>query len=204
MTTTRTDRGGAPRLRTRDGRALDHAAHRWFGHADAAEQRALDHVVGPALDIGCGPGRHLVALSERHVFALGIDISSAFLDIARGRGVNVLQRSIFDRLPGARRWRCALLFDGNIGIGGDPAALLARIAALLRDDGRIVVETEVEDGPDDIVLVRAETPDTLGPWFRWTTVGPNRLASIASDLDLRIVDAWEDGDRCFARLDVRR
>jgi SAM-dependent methyltransferase len=192
-----------PRLCTSDGRVLDLPVDRWFGPADAAELRALEHAVGPALDIGCGPGRHLVALKERHVFALGLDISSSFLDIARGRGVNVLQRSVFERVPGSRRWRSALLFDGNIGIGGDPTALLCRIAELLRDDGRIIVETEVHDGSDDIVLVRAETVDAVGPWFHWTTVGPRRLRAIADTLGLEVVESWEDDERAFARLDIR-
>src|SRR5439155_4072549 len=77
-------------LRTVDGRVLDLPVHRWFTAAGLAEQRALDHAVGPALDIGCGPGRHLVALAERHVFSLGIDVSAALLDVARDQGVNVL------------------------------------------------------------------------------------------------------------------
>jgi len=193
----------APRLRTVDGRVLDLPVDRWFGVADAAEQRALDHAVGPALDVGCGPGRHLVALAERRVFALGLDISSAFLDIARGRGVNVLQRSVFDRVPGPRRWRSALLFDGNIGIGGDPVALLRRIGDLLRDDGRVIVETTLDDGDDDVVMVRAETADAVGPWFRWTTVGPGRLRAIAATLDFEVAELWQDDDRSFVRLDVR-
>jgi SAM-dependent methyltransferase len=190
-------------LRDQDGRVLDLPAHRWFGPADAAELRALDHAVGPALDIGCGPGRHLVALAERHVFSLGLDISSPFLDVARGRGVNVLQRSVFDRVPGTRRWRSALLFDGNIGIGGDPVALLARTADLLTDDGRIIVEVAPTDGDDDVLVVRAEAGEDVGPWFPWTTVGPNRLRSIAGTLDLGIKEAWDDAGRSFARLDLR-
>ena len=192
-----------PRLCTADGRALDLPVARWFGEADAAEQRALDRAIGPALDVGCGPGRHLVALAERAVFALGIDISSAFLEVARGRGVNVLQRSVFDRVPGRGRWRSALLFDGNVGIGGDPAALLRRIADLLREDGRIIVEIEPTDGSDAVVLVRAETEHQLGPWFRWTTVGPSRLRRLARAVDLVVAEAWEDDDRRFVRLDVR-
>ncbi len=206
MTTTGLETAAASasfRLCTVDGRALDVPVDRWFGPADAAEQRALDHAVGPALDVGCGPGRHLVALAEREVFSLGLDISSAFLEIARGRGVNVLQRSVFDRVPGVRRWGSALLFDGNVGIGGDPAALLGRISELLRDDGRIIVETELGEGTDEVLLVRAEGVDVVGPWFHWTTVGPRRLQAIAAALSLEVVEVWQDDGRCFARLDVR-
>jgi SAM-dependent methyltransferase len=188
-------------LRTRDGRTLALTADRWFAEASAAEQDALDHAIGPALDIGCGPGRHLVALGQREVFALGIDISPVFVDVARRRGVNVLERSVFHRVPGAGRWRSALLLDGNIGIGGDPALLLSRVLGLLATDGRIILEIEPEDGADDVVEVRAETPTSRGPWFRWTTVGPQRLAWVARSAHLDLVETWNADDRCFARLE---
>ena len=191
------------RLCTVDGHVLDLPVHRWFAVAGAAEQRALDHAVGPALDIGCGPGRHLVALAERAVFALGIDISSELLDVARRQGVNVLERSVFERVPGVGKWRSALLLDGNIGIGGDPVALLTRIGELLAPDGRLIVEIEPVDSTDRVLLVRAETPVAAGPWFRWTTVGPRRLAAIARTVGFDIVDAWDANDRRFAHLRPR-
>ena len=190
-------------LCTPEGRVLDLPVHRWFAAAGAAEQRALDHALGPALDIGCGPGRHLVALAQREVFALGIDISSELLDVARRQGVNVLERSVFDRVPGTGKWRSALLLDGNIGIGGDPVALLSRIAQLLTIDGRLIVEIEPFDAADQVIVVRAETPVAAGPWFRWTTVGPRRLAAIARTVEYEVVDLWDAEDRRFARLEPR-
>jgi SAM-dependent methyltransferase len=192
------------RLCTTDGRVLDLPAHRWFAAASAAEQRALDHAIGPALDIGCGPGRHLVALAERNVFALGIDISAPFLDVARSRGVNVLERSVFARVPGPRRWRTALLFDGNIGIGGDPVALLSRVVELLRDDGRVIVEIEPDDAEHAVMVVRAEVDEEVGPWFHWTTVDLDRLTTIASAVGLDVVEAWDSDARRFAVLAVGR
>jgi SAM-dependent methyltransferase len=198
------ERGPVPvLLRTHEGHVLDLPVRRWFAVAGAAEQRALDHAVGPALDIGCGPGRHLVALAEREVFALGIDISSELLEVARGLGVNVLERSVFDRIPGPGRWRSALLLDGNIGIGGNPVALLARIGQLLTTDGRLIVEFDPFDAAPQVLLVRAETPDAAGPWFRWTTVGPERLTTVAETVGFDIVDAWEAADRRFAVLQLR-
>ena len=194
---------GPVRLRTIGGDVLDLPVHRWFAAAGITEQRALDHVIGPALDIGCGPGRHLVALAERRVFALGIDISGPLLDVARGQGVNVLERSVFDRVPGVGKWRTALLLDGNLGIGGDPVALLARVGELLTSDGLLLVELESLDFPDEVLLVRAETPAAVGPWFRWTTVGPRRLEAIAWNVGYEIVDAWDADGRRFARLGRR-
>jgi SAM-dependent methyltransferase len=191
------------RLCTSDGHVLDLPVHRWFAAAGVAEQRALDETVGPALDVGCGPGRHLAALAERRVFSLGIDISPAFLDHARGHGVNVLERSVFDHVPGAGRWATALLLDGNIGIGGDPVALLERLRQLIAPHGRLIVEIEPRDVTDRVLLVRAETAHQTGPWFRWTTVGPSRLVAIARAVGMSMVDSWDADDRCFVRLERR-
>ena len=49
-------------------------------------------------------------------------------------------RDVFGPLPGEGRWDTALLADGNIGIGGDPVALLARVRELLAPEGRVVVD----------------------------------------------------------------
>ena len=40
------------------------------------------------------------------------------------RGGAALRRDVFAPLPGEGRWYTALLADGNVGIGGDPVALL--------------------------------------------------------------------------------
>jgi SAM-dependent methyltransferase len=194
-------------LRDAGGSVLELPAHRWVAPADPVEEELLARVRGPVLDVGCGPGRHLVALRERGVFALGIDVSPSFVAIARSCHVNVLERSVFDAIPGAGRWAAALLLDGNVGIGGDPVALLARLAALLRPDARVIVEHEADDysdgGGHDVRLVRAETENATGPWFRWTTVGPTRLEAAARSSGWRVHERHDPGDRCFAEL-VRR
>jgi SAM-dependent methyltransferase len=192
-------------LRAAGGDVLDLPAHRWFAPADDAEQHALDRVVGPALDIGCGPGRHLVALAARGVFGLGIDVSPPMLHAARRQGVNVLERSVFDRVPGARRWGSALLLDGNIGIGGDPVALLTRVQALLRPHGRVIVETDPAGRRHEpVLLVRAESAFATGPWFRWTKVGHDRLVAVAGTTGFGLVDFWETDGRGFAHLERDR
>ena len=55
-------------------------------------------------------------------------------------GALALQRDVFGYLPGTGRWATVLLADGNIGIGGDPVALLRRAQNLLRPGGAVVTE----------------------------------------------------------------
>jgi len=187
-------------LRDTDGAALPVDAARWFAPPDAAERRALARVTGPALDIGCGPGRHVVALAEQGIAALGIDITVPAIDRARSAGAAVLERCVFDRVPGVGRWRSALLLDGNIGIGGDPAALLRRTRHLLAPDGHALVETARPGHDDRDRRVRFEIAGAPGPWFGWATVDAASLRPVAARAGFTVAEQWCDDDRWFAWL----
>ncbi|MDQ6797207.1 MAG: class I SAM-dependent methyltransferase, partial [Actinomycetota bacterium] len=76
------------RLRDERGDAVG-GDWRWLGPADSEDERLLDRAVGPVLDIGCGPGRHLLALARRGVEATGIDVTPAAVRVARSRGASV-------------------------------------------------------------------------------------------------------------------
>ena len=185
-------------LRAENGTVLHAPADRWFRDAEPAETRALAEVRGPALDIGCGPGRHVFALAERGIPALGIDITTNAVHHARARGVPVLERCVFGPIPGVGRWRSALLLDGNLGIGGNPVQLLQRVRELLAPNGRLLVEVEP---PGLGVLpgrVRFEIAGAAGPWFEWTSVDTDGLNDVCGAADLRVHDRWSDNGRWFA------
>ncbi len=188
------------RLCSDRGNILDLPSERWFHAAGPAEHRLLERAHGPVLDIGCGPGRHVLALAERGIPTLGIDVTPAALALARGRGATVLERSVFDRIPGAGRWGTALLLDGNIGIGGDPVSLLMRVAELLRPDGRMLVELEAPGTRPSLERVRFEIDDEPGPWFTWARVGADALGAIAHRAGLGAARAWPDGTRWFGSV----
>jgi SAM-dependent methyltransferase len=123
-------------LHSRCGTVISLPSARWWREPGREEEAILDLAIGPVLDLGCGPGRHTVALARRGVRSLGVDSSSAAVAAARARGAAVVHRSVFDRLPDEGRWASALLLDGNVGIGGDPVALLRRVRSLVRADAR--------------------------------------------------------------------
>jgi SAM-dependent methyltransferase len=187
-------------LRAPDGTALPARAHRWFEPLTVEDDAVLARAVGPALDVGCGPGRHVLALAERGVVSLGIDITPAAVDLARRRGAPVLARSVFGRVPGAGRWSSALLLDGNLGIGGHPAALLERVASLLEPGGAVLVELEPPGTAPAAELVRFDIGDVEGPWFPWTAVGADDLTTPAAAAGLAVEDVWPIADRWFGAL----
>ena len=192
---------GEQRARFSDGTAIPLRVDRYLGPADATDKRLLTDVRGPVLDVGCGPGRHLHALAARGIFALGVDLSPVAVDLARGGGARAIVASIFDELPGSGTWRSALLLDGNIGIGGAPARLLARIGSLLTDDGEVLVELVPPDTATATMRARIETPQRVSSWFPWARVSAAGVGPVASASGFAVSGTWSLGDRWFARLE---
>ena len=67
------------------------------------------------LDVGCGPGRHAIALGERGFAVHGIDISERFVDLARAgaEAAGVSDRVTFE-VADARTWQASEPFDRQI------------------------------------------------------------------------------------------
>ena len=174
---------------------------RWSEDADATDFRLLAGATGPVLDIGCGPGRMVKAAMGQGLAALGIDVSQTAIDIARESGLMVLKRSVFDRLPREGQWGSALLVDGNIGIGGDPLALLARCAELIATAGAVIVEVHAD--PERDRAYNGTLVDIHGQRsaeFPWAEVGRDALETYGRAAGLRLDQAWVTDGRGFCRL----
>jgi len=152
------------------------------------------------LDVGCGPGRHLAALAVRGVFALGVDLSPVAVELAVGGGGRAIVGDIFDDLPAGGGWRSALLLDGNIGIGGSPVRLLARIGALLDDAGELLVELDPPGASTGSTQARLESDGVASAWFPWARVAAPAIAPIARAGGFRATEIWPLSGRWFARL----
>ncbi|WP_255364301.1 bifunctional 2-polyprenyl-6-hydroxyphenol methylase/3-demethylubiquinol 3-O-methyltransferase UbiG [Frigoribacterium sp. MCBA15_019] len=177
---------------------------RWSADADAADLTTLDDETGPVLDIGCGPARMVRAAVERGLTVLGLDVSPTAVAMAREAGLPVAGGSVFDPLPREGQWNLALLLDGNVGIGGDPTALLTRCAEILTTTGSIVVETAPEATLDD--SYEAHVVDDQGhasATFPWAEVGREALHRHAKRSGLRVAQTWSVDGRTFCRLRAR-
>jgi SAM-dependent methyltransferase len=191
------------RLICDNGDVLPLAMDRWLGEPPTEEEVVLGEVAGPVLDIGCGPGRHVSALAARGVPSLGIDTSAEAVHIASARGAAVIHRSIFDRVPALGRWATALLLDGNIGIGGDPVALLERVRELLAPRGCAVIEAEGPGVGCRRGRARLQVHDRCTEWFPWARVGLDALHDIALHAGFSPCRVVTGGGRWFATLIAR-
>ncbi len=172
----------------------------WQRVADAGDAALLEQCVGPTIDIGCGPGRMTQLLAERNHAVLGIDVVPEAVFQTRERGVSALLRDVFDTLPGEGRWATALLADGNIGIGGDPRALLRRVADLLEHDGRVVVDLEAPGTGIRTRTIQLATRSRQSGPFLWAVVGADAIDQVASGAGLYVRSLHQHEDRWFAVL----
>jgi SAM-dependent methyltransferase len=175
----------------------------WCLPATTLERSLLQSLRGPLLDVGCGPGRILSAAAGLGIRCAGVDTSPAAVELARKRGAAVLQQSVFDPLPYEGLWGSALLLDGNIGIGGNPRRLLARMGMLLSPGGVLLVE--VDPDPERELSYCAIIADPAGRRsepFPWSVVGAAALARAAGPEWKPAVGISREG-RVFSKL-VRR
>jgi len=192
-------------LRADTGEELDLDLGRWHDPSTAEECELLTTIDGPVIDLGCGPGRLVASLAARRVPALGVDSSPSAIALARMRGATVLQRDLFGPLPGEGRWGAVLLFDGNIGIGGDPVRLLTRCRQLTAAGGQVLAEVQAPGTRWRSFTAWFERDGQRSEPFPWAEVGADAIAEVAgpAGLDVAAVGATPSG-RWFARLQTPR
>ncbi len=195
-------------LTSRRCRAVDEAGRehglgvtRWLEPASRADDVLLAHCTRNTLDVGCGPGRLSAALNAAGISALGIDVCAEAVQMARQRGATALRRDVFSSLPGEGRWPNLLLADGNIGIGGDPVALLRRVVTILAPGGRAVVEVDPPGEGVNCRMLRLEVDELVSTWFPWARVTADSIGDLAEQAGLVFGGLYQRGDRWVALLD---
>lgn len=105
------------------GNVFDEMGQYWVEIADKDQtQRQIEFLKsqlkpdGVVLDVACGSGRHLIALSEAGYCMVGLDVSAHLLKIAKHRGASQLVRGDMRFLPfKAEAFAAAISMDTSFG-----------------------------------------------------------------------------------------
>ncbi|MGI8457986.1 MAG: DUF2064 domain-containing protein [Propionibacteriaceae bacterium] len=172
---------------------------RWSAPVDDVDAMLVARCRPPVLDLGCGPGRLVVALLDAGVPALGVDVSAAAVATGRLHGAPALRRDLADRLPLEGRWGSVVLLDSNVGMTGDVAGLLARCAELVAPGGLIICEVDPDPDVADTRTVHLSADGQLAT-VEWSRAGSRAVVAAARVLDLVVAEEWNAGGRAFLSL----
>ncbi|MET0822178.1 MAG: class I SAM-dependent methyltransferase [Aeromicrobium sp.] len=183
------------------GRSEPFDVEMWSSEPDWVDRELfIDPCDAETIDIGCGPGRLVGALSARRIFAMGIDVSEEAVRQTRVRGALALRQDVFASIPGEGRWTYALLADGNLGIGGDPARLLARVGEVLVPGGRVIAEVAGHGTGLVRERRRLRVDGRLSVPFEWAVVGLDAIAGVAAAAGMHVVSTQSVGARHTATM----
>jgi SAM-dependent methyltransferase len=179
------------------------------------EVDALSSTGKSVLDLGCGPGRHLLGLQESGAFVVGLDTSDLVLGVCRDRGGRNLVRGASRRLPfKAGVFDSAILMSNGLGLSGGTAetlGMLDDLRRILRESGRLIAHTTdptdeesglddeyrlknvVEDNPLGLLRIRIRYEDQLGPWFHLMLMTPGEVHTLLPTAGFRLVRSIDWG-----------
>ena len=204
-------------VRRDDGLEDEDALEGYFQEYDdwlEVEKRALEWVKGRVLDVGCGPGRHLLWLQEKGFTVTGIDVSPLAVEVARLRGARDCRvmdaRSL--RFP-PDSFETIIMMGNNFGIAGGVEGtreMLRGFHRITTEEGIIIAtsrdpldtdnprhlayhERNRQRGrPPGLVTIRFEFRGEVGPWFDLFLATPEEMAEIAASAGWGVKEVYRD------------
>lgn len=178
----------------------------------------LERARGRVLDIGCGAGRHALALRDRGHAVVGIDVSARAADVARGRGVADVRHHGIEELDHfeSASFETVLLLGNNFGLVGNAdraPEILAELARVTTEDAVIIAESRDPHRTEADVHLEYHTwnrehgylPGRLRlrvryeryatDWFEYLLVSPDEMAELLGPSPWAITDRFDSEDR---------
>ena len=202
---------GEYRLRRDDGHSNVDPLRTYFRkELWEGEHKALAHVRGRVLDVGCGPGQHLLWLQERGYEVTGIDTSPGAVQVARERGAkDVRALSVTKVTELGEEFDTVLFMGNNMGLAGSLEGTHALLADLRKVTGTGAVlighsrdPCPGEDSPHFAyhqanreagryvgqLRIRVEYKGRVSPWFGLVLFEPDVLTGLLTQ------HGWERAD----------
>ncbi len=185
-----------------------------------ADRWAAERVTGRVLDVGCGAGRHAVALAGRGHDVTGVDPSPGAVEVASARGVTAVVGTA-ERPPDGP-FDTVLLLGGNLGLlaSADHArVVLTALATVTADGGRLLGTCLDPHRTDDEAhlayhrwnrergrlpgqtRMRVRDGAVATDWFDYLLVSPDELRPLLDGTPWRLREVHEHGPAYAVHLD---
>jgi len=161
---------------------------RSFEAWDESERLAIQNVKGPALDIGCGAGRHSLYLQDQGIAVTAIDPSRLAIEVCRERGVSDACVSSIEAFTPDHKYNSMLLFGNNMGLARRLSKLpgfLTRLNRYLETGGLLVGDSPNVDREMEI---RIWYKTYVSQWMEWLFVSAETLAAEVAQAGFEIAD----------------
>lgn len=174
-----------------EGMTLDEQ-HRWRRHTESEIEWILDatqlHPGNVVLDVGCGDGRHAIALANRGYRVRGVDLSQKLVESASTKGaseaISVTVGDAREGLPRGPFPLAILLYDvlGTSGNTADDRLIIRNIFNVLDPGGMLVasvMNTRVTGG----LIPQQQLPASRGEFLRGLEeLSPSRTMETTGDV----------------------
>ena len=187
------------------------------------DQRMLDRLDGPTLDIGTGAGRFALALQDRGVPVVGLDTSPAAVRVCAGRGVEATVCASVHRhaRDAAGAYRHMLLAGNNLGLLGSRAeapGFLSALAAMAAPGATVVAQGMDPYATDDPghhayhernrargrmggqLRLRIRFRQFATDWFDYLFCTPDELADLLRDTGWTLSEVDDSGGPAYVAV----
>ncbi|MFC3994761.1 class I SAM-dependent methyltransferase [Nocardiopsis sediminis] len=158
---------------------------------------ACREAAGRVLDIGCGPGRHALAIAAAGHEVVGLDVSADAVAVARRRGVDARLGSLLDPPGGIGTFDTLLLLGASLALLTTYPRLragLAALAAVANPGARLLASDVAVDTAQEPSRLRVciERDGRRSGWSAWSGgepyMGPEDLAGAVGGTAWRVED----------------
>jgi SAM-dependent methyltransferase len=199
-------------------------ASRYFDAPDRwpkAERAMLDWTRGNVLDVGCGAGRHALALMAAGHRVTGLDPSPGAAAVAAERGVEARQADVLHIDASLGSFETAIMMGSNLALlGGKKTApqVFRALSSVLQPDG-VIIGTCIDPyhftSDDDEsymrdnlrrhrmagqLRIRVRYGSTSTPWFDYLFMSLDELSMISAAAGWAVVRSMLDGPFYCAML----
>lgn len=178
------------------------------------EREAMRLVRGRVLDLGCGPGRHVLFFQRRGFDVVGVDASPTQVALARIRGADQVYLGTVQRLPrGLGTFNTVIMMGNTLGTAGDLPRMrhfLRELRGITPKGAQLIGHTRVpgtwypehlsyikenirRGRPPGLLTLRVRYKGRVGDWFDLLLLSPEDLARLVRGTGWDLVRVLRDG-----------